>query len=189
MARGVETVVEVLEHAGFQRLPRPLMVAGTALDFEAAVTGTGPSHDLVIVAPSPHHTSRLVRLMSALSRTLDQFGSTRPVSLVLVGEEIDQRMLTELERHARVLSVGSLAPSPEDVRQAVAVLLPLSLPSATERGTDPLAEVRRSLGQTLSAEHQLLIEAARIGPEAVRNALREYIDAALREEDEGDGVG
>lgn len=38
------------------------------------------------------------------------------------------------------------------------------------------------LGTKLSGEHQHLIEMGRIGAEAVRDALREYIDAGARGE-------
>ncbi|HZJ48386.1 MAG TPA: hypothetical protein VFD97_05050, partial [Acidimicrobiia bacterium] len=62
MASGVEVVLNVLETAGFERLPKPLVVAGTSFDFDAAARGTKVSHDLVVVAASEMAPRRLVRL-------------------------------------------------------------------------------------------------------------------------------
>lgn len=179
----------MLESEGFQRLPKPLVVGGATFDFDAAVKGTGVSHDLVVIAagsPPPH---RLVKLLSALARTLDQVQSRRPVSLVYVGVPLVGQTAADLERHARVLTVGTETPTTEEVHRAVSVLLPLHLPSESRRGREPLDEVTTKLETKLSDEHQRLIEAARIGPEAVRSALREYIDAGARGELSDGGQG
>jgi hypothetical protein len=176
---GVETVLDVLETAGFERLPKPLVVAGSSFDFDAAARGTGASHDLVVVAVSPQAPRRLVRLLSGLSRTLDQAESRRPVSLVLLGELLDSSSSADLERHARVLTIESSDPGPEEVHRAVAVLLPLALPSASSQGRDPLAEVAETLGSSLSEDHQAFLEAARVGPDEVRETLRRYVEAAV----------
>lgn len=182
MDSAIDTVLEVLESAGFERLPKPLVVAGATFDFDAAARGTGVSHDLVIVATNPTEPRRLVRLLSGLSRTLDQIQSKRPISLVLMGEALDAAAVGDLEQHARVLTIESADPQPEQVRRAVAVLIPLALPSAGSRGRDPLAEVATALGPALSEEHAVLIEAARIGPDEVRESLRHYIDEAVASE-------
>lgn len=178
MASGVETVLGLLETVGFERLPKPLVVAGSTFDFDAAARGTGVSHDLVVVATSPKAPKRLVRLLSGLSRTLDQVESRRPVSLVLLGEQLDGSTTADLERHARVLTIESDNPEADQVRRAVAVLMPLALPSTTRRGRDPLTEVAETLGSTLSKEHRALIDAAKVGPEEVRESLRRYVEAA-----------
>jgi hypothetical protein len=180
---GVETVLGVLEEAGFERLPKPLVVAGSSFDFDAAARGTGVSHDLVVVAASPKEPRRLVRLLSGLSRTLDQAESRRPVSLVLLGEQLNGSTGADLERHARVLTIESAEPGPDDVRQAVAVLMPLALPSAATTGREPLAEVAHALGRAMSQEHQALVEAARIGPDEVRETLRRFVDAGATGEE------
>ncbi|MDQ1551369.1 MAG: hypothetical protein QOD50_791, partial [Actinomycetota bacterium] len=134
----VETVLQVLEDAGFERLPKPLVVAGSSLDFDAAVKGTGASHDLVVLATSNTPASHLVRLLSALSRTLDQVDSRRPVSLVLLGSGVDAQAMISLEQHSRVLTIDSAAPDPDEIRRAIAVLLPLNLPNGQSAGRPPL---------------------------------------------------
>lgn len=174
----VETVLDVLEGAGFERLPRPLVVGGSAFDFDAALRGTGLSHDLVVIASAETSSRRLLRLLSGLGRVLDQLGSRRPVTLVLVGQSSEASLVADLEQHARVLAVDGQSPL-EQVRRALAVLLPLTLPASSASSSDPLATLAAVLGPTATAEHEALVRAAGDGPDAVREALRQYIDAAV----------
>ncbi len=182
MSVAIDTVLDALEAEGFERLPKPLVVAGTTFDFDAAARGTGVSHDLVVIAAAGPSLPRLVQLLSGLTRTLDRVHSRRPVSLVLIGEPPPAPVAADLERHARILPIATEVPTREDVRRAVSVLLPLDLPSAGRQGREPLDEVLATLGTKLTDEHRQLIEAAKVGPEAVRDALREYLDAGARAE-------
>lgn len=186
MASAAETVLGVLEDAGFERLPKPLVVAGSTFDFDAVARGSGLSHDLVVVATELDSPRRLVRLVGGLGRALDQVESRRPVSVVVVGPALDAATTVDLERYARVLTVGSDDPEPGDVRSAVAVLLPLALPTASSQGRDPLTEVAQAVGSSLSDDHRAFLDAARIGPDAVRETLRRFVDDAVSgESDEG----
>lgn len=172
---GIQDVLAVLEQAGFERLPKPLTIAGTEFDFEAAARGTRSSHDLVLVATDEVSPRRLQRLVAGLARSLDLAASRRPVSLVIIGGvAISDRM--ELERYARVLPISSTAPNLAEIENAVAVLLPLGLPNADlVHGSDSINEVMGALGPLkASSEHIGLIQAAEDGPEAVREALRRY---------------
>ena len=182
MTSAIETVLEELEKVGFDRLPKPLLVAGTAFDFDAAVKGTGVSHDLVVIAAGDQREHHLTRLLSGLTRTLDQVQSRRPVSLVLVGDVPPEPTAAELERHARVLSIATAAPTAEEVRRAISVLLPLQLPSASHQSPEPLGEVLAELGAKASDDHRMLIHEATVGAEAVRDALQRYVDAGARGE-------
>ena len=179
MATGIDSVLAVLETAGFERLPSPLVVAGTSYDFDAAARGTVYSHDLVVVALTSNPSARLVRLLSGLSLMLDQVASRRPVTLVLLGEPLDASSRSQLERQARVLAIGSEQPSEEEIREAVAILLPLELPTSARQGRDPSAELEAVLGGRWSEEHRILTSAAASGAGAVREALREYIEAGV----------
>lgn len=141
------------------------------------------------VAVVPEAPQRLLRLLSGLSRTLDQFRSRRPVSLVLLGEPLAGPTAADLERHARVLAINSDDPEPDEVRQAVAVLLPLPPAAAEAQGRDPLAEVAEIVGSSLTTEQRELLEAAKAGPEEVRETLRLQVDAAANGEfDNGDAL-
>ncbi|QKE85138.1 hypothetical protein [Arthrobacter sp. NEB 688] len=171
----VQDVVAVLEGAGFEPLSKPLTVAGTEFDFEAAARGTNTSHDLVLVATDQVPPVRLQRLVVGLARSLDLAASRRPLSLVLVGE-IAAASRIELERYARVLPIASTAPDVAEIEEAVAVLLPLKLPRAVlVHGSDPVNEVMAALGPVkATSDHIALIRAAADGAEAVREALRRY---------------
>lgn len=176
----VQEVLAVLENAGFERLPKPLTVAGTEFDFEAAVRGTHNSHDLVLVATDQVPPQRLQRLVAGLARSLDLAASRRPMSLVLIGGvAASDRM--ELERYARVLPIASATPDVAEIEKAVAVLLPLKLPDAVlVNGSDPVNEVMAALGPLkVTPDHLALIKAAADGPDGVREALRRYANEGV----------
>lgn len=185
---GVSDVLAVLESAGFEKLPKPLTVVGTEFDFEAAARGTGTSHDLVLIATDQVHARRLQRLIAGLARSLDLASSRRPVSLVLLGA-IAAGERIELERFARVLSVGSSAPTLSEIEEAIAVLLPLKLPSADlVHGNDPVNEVMGALGISKdTSDHIALVNAAADGAEAVRETLRRYVNAGVDWRDDLEG--
>lgn len=171
----VSEVIEVLKDAGFEPLPRPLTVAGTEFDFDAAARGTHASHDLVLVATDQVPQARLQRLVAGLARSLDLAASRRPVSLILIGGVAAAERM-ELERYARVLPIASTAPDLAEIEEAVAVLLPLKLPNAALiHGSDPINEVMASLGPLKATrDHITLIRAAVDGTSAVRETLRRY---------------
>lgn len=176
----VQDVLTVLENAGFERLPKPLTIVGTEFDFEAAARGTNTSHDLVLVATGEVPLRRLQRLVAGLARSLDLAASRRPVSLVHLGG-ISASDRIELERYARVLTIDSGAPDLEEIKEAVAVLLPLKLPAADlVHGSDPLNEVVAVLGpHRVTAERIALVKSAVDGTDAVREVLRRYMNAGV----------
>jgi hypothetical protein len=171
----VQDVVNILEEAGFEPLPKPLTVAGAEFDFEAAARGTHHSHDLVLVATDQIPPLRLQRLVAGLARSLDLAASRRPMSLVLIGE-VTAADRNKLERCARVLHIDSTEPDVAEIEAAVAVLLPLNLPTVElVHGSDPVNEVISALGPLrTTSDHIALMRPAADGPEAVREALRRY---------------
>ena len=74
-----------------------------------------------------------------------------------------------------------------DIKDAVAILLPLDLPNADlVHGSDPLNEVLAALGPVKStSDHIALVNAAADGPEAVRETLRRYANEGAGWTDEG----
>lgn len=184
MSTAVELVLAELESAGFRTLQIPLEVGGAVFDFDAAVAGTGVSHDLVVVGGQEANSAHLVQLLSGLNRSLDRFGSRRPVSLILVGARPEPETLADLEDNARIMIIEGELPEPADIRDAIAVLLPLRLPPTTREVADPLDELMTGLGRTASDEHQMIIDAARIGPDAVQEAFRKFLDDAMEDTSE-----
>lgn len=176
----VQDVLAVLEGGGFERLPKPLTVVGTEFDFEAAARGTKTSHDLVLVATDQVPRRRLLRLVAGLARSLDLAASRRPVSIVLLGGAGASDRI-ELERYARVLPISSPTPDIAEIKDAVAVLLPLELPNADlVHGNDPLNEVMAALGpRKATSEHIALINAAADGEDAVKETLRRYANEGV----------
>ena len=183
MASGVQLVLDELKTVGFAELSMPLQVAGAEFEFEAAAIGTGVSHDLVVVATAATEHQRLVRLTEGLSRALDHAGSTRPVTLIYVGEAPALAAQDQFERNARLLLVRDSDPDAALVRRSIAVLMPLVLPTEQEDGKEPIAEVLKALGSEATVEHLDLVRAAEDGTDAVRDALKTYIDE-LFEDDE-----
>ena len=190
MTGSVQEVMNILNRAGFAPLPKPLTVAGTEFDFEAAARGTHPSHDLVLVATDQVQRLRLQRLVAGLARSLDLAASRRPMSLVIIGDVTPADRL-ELERYARVLHIETSTPNTVQIERAVAVLLPLKLPTAElVHGSDPINEVLLVLGPSASREHFALVKAAADGSEAVRETLRRYAnEGAGWSDDEGENDG
>ena len=185
MASGLKAVLEELKEAGFEKLDPPLRIAGAEFDFEAAAIGTGVSHDLVLIATDATPHQRLKRLMEGLSRALDHLESRRPVTLILLGEAPPLLVQDELERNARLLLIRGDEPDELRVKQAIAVLMPLTLPATQESGKDPIGEVMHALGASISPEHLALIQAAHGGADEVQDSLKRYIDEVFDEGTDG----
>ena len=95
--------------------------------------------------------------------------------------------MAKLEDNARVMVIEGELPEPADIRDAIAVLLPLHLPPTTKEVADPLDELVADLGRAASDEHRALIDAARTGPDAVQEAFRSLLDEALEDTPKQDG--
>ncbi|MDE0269366.1 MAG: hypothetical protein OXI96_10135 [Acidimicrobiaceae bacterium] len=183
----VDVVLEGLESAGFQKLPKPLVIGSVAFDFDAAATGTGASHDLVVVGGQATDPPQLVQLLSGLNRSLDRFESRRPVSAIVLGVRPEAATLHELENSARLMLIESLEPTLAEVQAAISVLLPLELPETMWTSFNPLDELLASLGDEATDEHRRLIDAARMGSKKkVRETFRLALDDAIRQ---GSGEG
>lgn len=184
---GVDTVMDVLGEHGYERRPRPLEVARTKFDFEAAAVGTKRSHDLIIVAGAEIEPSRLQRMVESVARGLDIGESKRPLTLVLIGPGA-MPARAGMEEVARVLTV-SANPTKAEVEDALAVLLPLkSALGGGSRGLDPLDEVRVH-STNWNQDFDQFVLAARHGQAAVEEALSRYVnEGANPTADGGAGV-
>jgi hypothetical protein len=177
----VETVLDVLEAGGYKRLPKPLIVSGAAFDFDAAVIGTGVSHDLVVVSGAMAELDRLAMLVTGLGRRLDVSGSKRPVTLVLIGTRPPRTQVRRLESYARLLFVDNADPNRGSITQALAVLLPLTVQPTGAESVAPIDELAQRLGARATEEQVALLAAASRGESAVRAVLAELLEAAFVE--------
>lgn len=179
MSSTAQLVVDELVTVGFEEVPMPLRVAGAEFEFERALLGTGIFHDLVVIGTGAISDQRLARLTEGLSRALDHAESTRPVTLVHVGEAPSLSDQDRLERNVRLLLVQDTNAGRDQVRRDIAVLMPLVLPSDHQANKEPLAEVIKALGSAASEEYLHFVGVAAAGEHAVRDALRSFIDEAF----------
>lgn len=180
----VERVVDLLASSGYKRLGSSVPIAGVPFEFNAVLVADDRAFDLVIVADTIAEPDRRLRQkVEALARALDVSGSRRSVTLVTVGPRPPAATLESLSRVARILVVpAGSGGSPNSVADALAILLPLQLPSASEEAPEPFGEVYGWLKRDRSREEleQMMVAAAR-GPAAVSEALASYLSAPLTE--------
>ncbi len=169
----VEKVAALLREAGYDRLPQPVAVAGIPFKF-SAVLAAKSSLDLVVVVDTVTDTdiASIRRRVEGMSRALDLVESRRPLTVVLIGPQAPPELQLALTRVARVLVAG--VPSSErELREAVAVLLPLEPVTVTE-----MPESWQSAREKLLAAHPAaagLLEAAKAGPKEVTEAARRHL--------------
>ena len=103
---------------------------------------------------------------------------------MLVGPRLETAALAALARYARVLPIGETADD-ENLRNWLAVLLPLKLPTPVEaRGTDCLQELRPST----DAEGHELIDLATLGAKAVAERFVTMVDESFDEAPTQNGI-
>lgn len=179
-----ERVAEILLNAGYRRVASPLEIAGLTFDVAGAFVGGAHSADLVVIGDMATDGERkVVQQIDGIARALDVMRSRRPLTTVIVGPRPVGKPLEALAQVSRILAVEE-AIDPDDLRDRLAVLLPLKLP-------DSLSE-ERDLGNgeelTLpdSPIATALVEASKLGEEAVRNRFHDALNAIFRADSEDD---
>jgi hypothetical protein len=179
----VTRVVDILTNAGYRHRTTPVTVASVRFEFAALLLGSDRANDLIIVIDTLiDGEERIRQKVEGLSRALDLVTSRRPLTVVLVGPPPRPTIVEALARVSRVLTVGTPTGDNADrfLADTLAVLLPLSLPDASEAVVDPLGEVRRQLPTDIDQDALVpLFAAAPSGTEAVQEALRELLEAPL----------
>jgi|SRR5208282_1383229 len=179
----VTRVVDILTNAGYRHRTTPVTVASVRFEFAALLLGSERANDLIIVIDTlVDGEARIRQKVEGLSRALDLVASRRPLTVVLVGPPPRPTIVEALARVSRVLTVGTPTGDNADrfLADTLAVLLPLSLPDASEAVIDPLGEVRRQLPTDIDQDALVpLFAAAPSGTEAVQEALRELLEAPL----------
>lgn len=186
-SRPVRRVVELLEQHGYRALEDDLRVGTLTFSFPVTLAGTRNSHDLVVIIDTiaDSSESRIRRQVQALGRALDMVESRRSLTLVIVGPNPSDVTLRELSRVCRILSVGTPTGDGADeaIRDTLAILLPLDVPGEASGPVDPLAKLRAEIKDLPSDEIEPILSAARVGPEAVEQALKQWLTSALPEEE------
>jgi hypothetical protein len=187
-----DRVAALLVGAGYRRLDMPLLVAGLTFDVAGAFVGVGHSADLVVIGDMAADGERkVVQQIEGIARALDVMRSHRPLSTVIVGPRPIGKTLETLAQVGRILSVEE-ALDPAELRDQLAVLLPLELPASLLAhrdlgGEDAFFLPDDQLGQAL-------MEASKLGEEAVRDCFHDALNAALADDEndedgDGDGLG
>jgi hypothetical protein len=180
----VARVVGVLEDAGYEVRPPPTRIGSLTFDFPAVLTAKRGLDLVVVVDTIEEPPQRISNALEGLGRALDRVASRRPITVVLVGPSPRQAVVEALARTGRVLNVGTPLGehAPEVVREALAVLLPLTLPEVEV----PTLQSWDHMAERLLAAHEpevvsTLLDAAGDATDAVRDAMRSLLAAPLEE--------
>lgn len=183
----VARVVKLLQANGYELANGPLRVGTLSFEFAATLFGTAHSFDMVLVADmiTEPGDSALLRKVEAVGRALDMIESRRSFTLIVVGPQLGDITVREASRVCRVLAVGTPTGRGADqqVRDALSVLLPLTLPAGAISSIHPLDALRANLNGSVPSEVEEIIERAKDGSEAVRESLRRWLVSTLPEAD------
>ncbi len=182
----LDQIAQLLAGAGYRRLETPLHVAGLTFDFPVAFVGMPPSPDLILAADMAFETDqRVLRKVEGIARALDVVRSKRPLTTVLAGPRPSAQVLDALTKVCRVLPVGTVVDDDPDtaLRNWLAVLLPLNVPTPSRKIADPLGEIA-PLVSGLHADILALVHTATKGADAVQAQLHEVIGRALEPDED-----
>ncbi|RHW25397.1 hypothetical protein D0Z08_19405 [Nocardioides immobilis] len=174
----------VLGEAGYVALDGPLTVGGVPFEVTRAYAAGLGFIDLVVVVDATDGTTKQLQrgywLVERIARALDQAESRRPLTVVLLHDELAARVNTEdFLRLGRVL----LVTAPDRVSVELAPILPIVIEPTAEPGPDPLDQLVRRHGGGQDAPRKVeMIEAAKLGPEQVQSRLLKWIDNAFTDE-------
>jgi hypothetical protein len=179
-----ERVAEILLGAGYRRIEPPLQVSGLIFDVAGAFVGVGHSADLVVIGDMAADGERkVVQQIDGIARALDVMRSHRPLTTVIVGPRPIGKALESLARVSRILAVEE-AVDPADLRDRLAILLPLVLPGSVSADRDLGAGEELTLPNAPIAAK--LVEASKLGEEAVRTRFHTALNAIFAPESEDD---
>lgn len=177
----VGKIIELLTSAGFKELVTPLEIAGIKFEFPAALLGTGPSPDLIVVCDTAFEPEERVRnKIQSIARALDVMKSKRPLTAILAGPRPRTATLDAMSKVCRVLPIGVAVDGDEEatLRNWLAVLMPLQLPQTADATGDPMVELLKQIG-TPDPHTQKLLEATSQGSEQVRTVLCNLVEEPL----------
>lgn len=184
MTNGMPTdrVAETLVGVGYERLALPLRVAGLEFDVAGGFVGADHSADLVVIADiAADGESKVLQQIEGIARALDVMRSTRPLTTVVVGPRPVGKTLEALAQVGRILPVEE-ALDPSELRDQLAVLLPLELPANLYSDHDLDANDALVFPDDPLASD--LVEASKRGETAVRDRFHAALNSVLELDDE-----
>ena len=178
-----DRVESLLVANGYRAISSPLQIAGLTFDLAGAFVGMDHSADLVVIGDMAADGERkVVQQVEGIARALDVMRSHRPLTTVIVGPRPVGRTLEELAQVGRVLPVGE-ADDPRELRDQLAVLMPLALPSTL------LADRDIGSGETLALNGnpfaEAIVEVSKFGEEAVRKRFHTELSSVFEASEDG----
>jgi hypothetical protein len=159
---------------GYRAISSPLQIAGLTFDVAGAFVGVDHSADLVVIGDMAADGERkVVQQVEGIARALDVMRSHRPLTTVIVGPRPVGKPLEELAQVGRVLPAGE-ADDPTELRDQLAVLLPLALPQTL------LADRNLGIDETLDLNGNPLAESIVTASKLGEGAVRDRFHAELR---------
>ena len=171
-------VIDFLKAKGFRDAKQPFGIGSATFRFDAVLTAERTLNLVILQETSDGSIKRLRRELLAFGRSLDVLGSRRTLTVVLVGKRIDADIADDLSEICRLLMVGATVDDTQ-LRDSLAVLLPLELPPKTDLQGDWSVEVRKRLSDDTNRVAATYLAAAEKGEAGVRHELRRRIDGAL----------
>lgn len=179
-----DEAIDLLVRHDYQTLAPSVTIGAIPIEFRWLLKGPPNSLNLIAVEDCPTNREGELRLhwkVQRLARALDAASSRRSISLVLVGDSLDARLLGDLQSVARVLIVSDALP----VDRLLSPLLPLRVPTASETTLDGPAHLRSAVKGRYSNALRELAAAGRQGPKSVESRYAAWIDDSFTSEDDG----
>lgn len=174
----LDRVIDFLKAKGFRDAQQPFGIGSATFRFDAVLTADKTLNLVILQDTTVGSIKRLLRELLAFGRSLDVLGSRRTLTLVLVGKRIDADVADDFSEICRLLMVSGTADDTQ-LRDSLAVLLPLELPPTTDLQGDWSVEVRKRLSADTNRVAATYLAAAEQGEAGVRHELRRRIDSAL----------
>lgn len=180
----LKAIDETMLAGGFASIGSTLRVAGVPFDVVGSYVAGPGSLDLVVVVDATEGTSDQLQrgfwLIERVARALDQAGSRRPLTALILHDDGAKRVPTEdFLRLARVLLVTGENRVPHEL----APIMPLVFEKSSGTGQDPMADLlERNRSGKHGSRRAALIEAARHGADHVETTLLEWLDEPFDEQ-------
>jgi hypothetical protein len=175
----VDRVAGLLSEAGYQTLAQPIIIGGIPFESAAILTKDKWLELITVVDTVLESDPDALRAkIEGLARALDLVESRRALTVILVGPRTSLTLDGELKQVARVLSVpaGTPADAKSALTDALAVLLPLDLSTASNENGTSWPNVRDNLrGKYPAKEIEPIFKAMARGQVQVRTALRDAL--------------
>ncbi|SEQ95173.1 hypothetical protein [Thalassovita taeanensis] len=200
----VKMVADRLLEAGYGQLDTPFRIASVDFNFTLAFRGNARrANDLVLIVDTTtgehgdRDAKRVSQRIAGLGRALDVSQSRLVITAILVGA-VSHSSVEDLSENCRVLTVDNISTNHIDevARQKarrqlddrISVLLPLTLPESSAVVDDDdqsaIEQLRMAVPAAMDQDFiSRVLEASKIGKEAVENSLISSLEGSLEKEE------